>query len=150
MADACEVTGYTRNQLRSMLRDLPAFVGHEAAPKSARTFTRNELLSICVIAQMETRYGVRRTAIGAVVQKLKDSLQGPRPVNPSARLVVLFEPCAVTYMKDDTNVTEGVVVPLGPIFDQVDRYLGAYTEVGMQSELPLGPVVFREKHARVT
>lgn len=148
VADACDVTGYTRNQLRGMLRDLPMFVSHNSMPKSARTFTRNELLVICAIAEMETRYGIRRTAIGTIVRKLTESLQGPRPVNPHARLLILFQPCTVTYLAEDSHVTEGVVIPLGPIFDRVDRYLGAYSDTGVQTELPLGPVVVREKHRR--
>ncbi len=148
MADACEVTGYTRNQLRAMLRDLPAFACEDSVEKSARIFTRNELLAICVIARMETKHGVRRAAISDVASKIKESLQGPRPVNPNAWLKVSFEPPVVTYVDGNVALEEGNLIPLGPIFDQVDRYLGAYSYSGVQSELPLGPVILREQHRR--
>lgn len=145
MSDACEVTGYTRNQLRGMLRDLPQFVHSQSATRSARTFTRNELLTVCVIAEMESRYGTRRNAIGTIVGQLLSTLQGPRPVEPGARLNVIFESSLVAYLPENSNVSEGILIPLGPIFERVDHYLGGHPETGWQTELPLGPVVMREK-----
>ncbi|MES2356406.1 MAG: hypothetical protein V4568_18795 [Pseudomonadota bacterium] len=145
MNDACEVTGYTRNQLRGMLRDLPSFVESETTPRSARAFTRTELLAICVITQMESRYGIRRAAIGTVVEQLLSTLQGPRPINPAARLNVIVESGLVTYLSENSGVTEGLLIPLGPIFERVDHYLGGHSDAGEQAELPLGPGILREK-----
>lgn len=148
IADACEITGYTRNQMRALLRDLPPFVGHDPTPKSARTFTRNELLMICVIAEMETRFAIRRSAIGCLIKKLGDALQVPRAVGTTARLEILFEPPRVTYSTTGGRVTEGVLVPLAPIFERIEQYLSGYTYLGVQAELPLGPVVWHEKRGR--
>lgn len=138
MADACAITGYTRNQLRGMLRDLPSFVGHESPPGSARTFARSELLMACVITELERRYGIRRSAIGAVVPRLTEALERPSATAVGARLALLFEPCTVTLLAEDANAVEGVLIPLGPIFDRVERYLGGYADAGAQAELPLG------------
>lgn len=148
VADACEITGYTRNQMRALLRDLPAFGSLDGTTKSARTFTRHELLLICVIAEMETRFGIRRTAIGGLVQKLADALQVPRAVGMTARLDILFAPPSVTYSTAGGPVAEGVIIPLGPIFERIEQYLSGYTDLGVQAELALGPVVWNEKRGR--
>jgi hypothetical protein len=148
IADACEITGYTRNQVRALLRDLPAFVGQGGKSPSVRTFTRNELLMICVIAQMEVRFGIRRAAIGCLIQKLADALQVPRTAGTDARLDILFEPPSVTYSTAGDLITEGVLIPLAPILERIEQYLGGYTDLGVQGELPLGPVLWHDIRGR--
>lgn len=144
MSDACEVTGYTRDQMRGMLRDLPLFAP-PSSPRTARTFTRNELLVICVVAVLESRYGLRRGAIVNLIPALMSTLQGPRVANKTAHLNLVIDPCSVTYLPDNTAGLEGIILPLGSIFERVDHYLGGYSEAGTQTELPLGPVMVRDE-----
>ncbi|MRR50208.1 MAG: hypothetical protein EG825_04725 [Rhodocyclaceae bacterium] len=141
-ADVCEVTGYTRDQLRGMLRDLPPFLESSSEGRN-RTFSRVELLTVCIITQLETRYGLKRGAIGKIVHLLLSTLNSPRTVAPRARLNIVPEQPLVTYLADDAQVSEGLLVPLGPIFQRVDHYLGAHSESGTQGELPLSPVLVR-------
>lgn len=142
MADVCEVTEYTRDQLRGMLRDLPPFLESLSEGRN-RTFSRVELLTICVITQMEVRYGIKRSAIAQIVQQMVSTLSGPRSIDPRARLNVIVEPPLVTFLAEDAPVSEGLLVPLGPIFKRVDHYLGAHPDMDGQAELPLGPVIVR-------
>lgn len=142
MMDVCEVTEYTRDQVRGMLRDLPPFLDGSSEGRN-RTFSRAELLSICVIAQMETRYGLKRAAIGKIVHQLVSTLSGPRSVDLRARLNIIPESSLVSFLSEEAPVTEGVIVPLGPIFQRVDHYLGAYSESGRQGDLPLGLGIVR-------
>lgn len=142
MTDVCEVTEYTRDQVRGMLRDLPPFLENSSEGRN-RTFSRVELLAICVMAQMETRYGLKRAAIGKIVHQLITALSGPRPVDLHARLNVIPESSLVSFLSEDAPVSEGLIVPLGPIFQRVDHYLGAYSESGRQGDLPLGPGIVR-------
>jgi hypothetical protein len=146
--DACAVTEYTRDQLRGMFRDLPPFLECGSAPGARRTFTRSELLVICVIASMETQFGTRRAAIGSILDQLLSVLKRPRPIDPLARLNVVFEPAKVTYLAANSEASEGVVVPLGPIFARVDHYLGGQPDVGDQGELPLSPVILRNSASK--
>jgi hypothetical protein len=148
VADACEITGYTRNQMRALLRDLPPFLGQEVAPRSARILSRHELLVICVIAEMENRFGIRRSAVGCLLQKLVSALQVPRPAGTAARLEILFEPPSVRYLGAGEPAAEGTLVPLTPIFQRINQYLSGDTDLGLQAELPLGPVVWKEKRGR--
>lgn len=146
MADACAVSGYSRDQMRALLRDLPLFIGNQSEGKN-RTFTRAELLVISVIAEMESRYGMKRSAIGDIVTNLLNSLQKPRNVNPLARLNVVFQTSVVEYLTEDAFIQEGVVIPLGPIFKKIDHYLCAMPE-DEQIELALGPNLIRSRHVQ--
>ncbi len=147
MSDACEVTNYTRDQLRGMFRDLPSFLEHPSEGRN-RIFSRAELLTICIITHMETRYGLKRAAIGKVVNQLLATLNDPRPVDQRYRLNVIPEVSLVTFLPEDAPVAEGLIVPLAPIFQRVDLYLGAYSESGKQRELPLSPGIVRTQSNR--
>jgi hypothetical protein len=59
---------------------------------------------------MEQRYGVKRGAIGAILEGLLEALQAPREVDSLACLVIV--------------TGEGLVIPLAPILDKLDIYLG--------------------------
>ena len=139
MADACAVSGYTRDQVRALLRDLPAFADDRAAGRN-RIFSRVELLAIAVISFMEMRYGMKRTAIGAILDQLIETLQVPREVDASACLIVITGESSVSYSRISDGVSEGLVVPLAPIFDRLDTYLGVKAPQ-KQIEIGLSPSV---------
>jgi len=137
MADACSISGYTRDQMRALLRDLPAFTGDQGAGRS-RVFTRVELLAIAVISFMEQRYGIKRAAIGTILDQLLETLQVPREVDPYACLVIITGVPSVSYAQLNETVSEGLVIPLAPIFDRLDTYLGVKTPQS-QVEISFGP-----------
>lgn len=126
MADACSISGYTRDQMRALLRDLPSFTVDQGTGRS-RVFTRVELLAIAVISFMEQRYGIKRAAIGAILERLIEILQAPREVDPLACLVIVTGETSVSYARLNEVVVEGLVIPLAPIFDRLDTYLGVKT-----------------------
>lgn len=141
MADACAISGYTRDQMRALLRDLPSFKSEQDTGRN-RIFTRAELLTIAVIAFMEQRYGIKRSAIGAIVEQLHAVIQSPRVVDRLACLVIVTGESSVSYSRLNETVNEGLVLPLAPIFDRVDTYLGAKTSE-KQIEIAFGPSVLR-------
>lgn len=146
MSDACEATGYTRDQLRGMLRDLPEFVSNPSAGKN-RQFSRVEFVALCVITRLESRYGMRRSVIGLLLDQLLAALNGLRAAQPNATLNILVSPPAVKFVGDDGFPFEGLLVPLAPIFSSVDSYLGAHEN--HEPELPFGPVpVSLYKHVK--
>lgn len=144
MSDACEVTGYTRNQLRGLLRDLPAFVSQEASARSGRAFTRGELLVICFITEMESTYGMKRSSIGTVLTQLIASIQSPRPPETSSRLHIVLSSKTVTYLSPGATADDGLLIPVAAIFERIDKYLGGHID-SSQGELPLGPVIVSRK-----
>lgn len=137
MADACAISGYTRDQMRAVLRDLPAFTADRGTGRN-RIFTRVELLTISIIAFMEQRYGIKRSAIGSILDQLLTAIQSPREIDPLACLVVVTGEMSVSYSRLNENVEEGLVIPLAPIFERLDTYLGAKTEK-KQLEINFGP-----------
>lgn len=142
MADACAISGYTRDQVRALLRDLPSFTIDDGSGRN-RTFTRVELLVIAIISCMEQRYGIRRAAIGIILKQLIETLQIPREIDPLACLVVVVGENLVLYSRLSETLTEGVVIPLAPIFDQLDTYLGVKTH-HKQMEISFGPSALRK------
>lgn len=129
MADACSVSGYTRDQVRALLRDLPPFTVDQGVGRS-RAFTRVELLVVAVISVMEQRYGIKRAAIGGILDRLLKALQVPREVDVSACLVVVTGEPSVSYVRLNETIEEGLVIPLSPILDRIDTYLGVRASAG--------------------
>jgi len=109
--------------VRALLRDLPPFTLDQCSGRS-RVFSRVELLAITIISFMEQRYGVKRGAIGAVLEGLLEALQVPREVDALACLVVVTGERTVLFSRLTESVGEGLVIPLAPILDKLDVYLG--------------------------
>lgn len=145
VSDVCELTGYTRNQLRGLLRDMPSFVCHEPLPRSGRTFTRGELVVLCVITEMEATYGMRRASIGTVLQPLLSAIQTPRSPGRKSVLNVVMVSQTVLHLDSPNFATEGLIVPLEPIYERIEKYLGAHPDSD-QIELALGPVMVAHRN----
>jgi hypothetical protein len=137
MADACAISGYTRDQMRAVLRDLPSFTVDQGSGRN-RTFTRVELLTIAIIAFMEQRYGIKRKAIGMILDNLINTIQSPREIDPQACLIIITGESSVSYSRQNETVDEGLVIPLAPIFERLDTYLGAKS-TQHQMEINFGP-----------
>lgn len=139
-ADICEVTGYNRDQLRGLLQKLPLYLEHPRSPRVAREYTRHDLVVLSVVVRLETKHGLQRAAVAAVVEQIDRELRGPRPTNPSRMLLVSIDPPSVTHLAEKYTDEEGTVVALGPVYKQVDDYLdGDAAENHLQTSLPFGP-----------
>jgi len=150
-ADVCEVTGYNRDQLRGLIKELPKWAA-APAERMARAYTAHDLIVLCVVHTLETVMGMRRKAIALVFGQMQDALSGPKPMARNARLVFTFSPLDVEYFDSKTQVSEGVVVSLQPILDRVDQYLSVGNHFGSdsQSDLRLGPGLVRARRRRGT
>ena len=142
ITDLCRVTDYTRDQMRGLL-DLTLPQRSSKGARVAREFRAQELIFVAVMAELETRYGIKRGHVVAVAKRLSQTLSGPKPLNRQARLVVTFEPPKVTYVDETNPVLDGVILSLGPIFDRVDQYVRAGDRLTTHPELRLEPGVLR-------
>lgn len=124
-ADLCEVTGYSRSELRSVLNSLPYYRSQQSHPRKARQFTRQDLLAIGLVQVLETQFGMRKDAIATVFDALRSTLAGPKGQNHEARLVISLSPPAVRYEEAPVVVSAGICVPLAPVFERVDRHFGS-------------------------
>jgi hypothetical protein len=149
-SDACEVTGYTRDQLKALLRDLPAW-GPPPRARAAREFSPHDLIVLGVVHVLDSRISLRRRQIGLMLPKLRQALLGPREVTRSPRLAISFDPLSVEYLSGRMpSARDGLLISLGPIFDRVDYYLGAtQSRKTFQKNLPLPPEPVRSRRRRV-
>ncbi len=141
VTDVCEVTEYSRHQLRGLLDDLPIYSRKKMAPRVAREFTRADLIMLSVVHVLETRYCVRREAMVSISDLLRKTLVGPKMVNRDARLLIAFDPPTIDYLTSAAVAQDGVLMSLRPIFQRVDEYLGHGLPYGeeIQPELKFGP-----------
>ena len=89
----------------------------------AREFRFQDLMLVAVMAEFEQRFGIKRDRIAIIAKRLAQVLPGPREPNREARLLVWFDPPKVVYTAEPVRVDDGVVMPLGPIFERADSYV---------------------------
>ncbi len=123
-ADLIALTGYNRNQLRALLLELPRFAQGKSEPRQPTVYTRHEVLIIVICCCLESRYGMRRSAVAALCDSIAECTAVPRPVARKARLIIDLDPPRASFVdKISDDITEGIVLALGPIFMAVDAYL---------------------------
>jgi hypothetical protein len=148
-ADVCEVTGYGRDQLKALLKEIPGWSASPGA-RVARQFSPHDLIVLSVVQVLDTRIGIRRKRIGLLVSKLRQALLGPREASASAHLTISFDPPSIEYVSGAQSIDEGVVISLQPIFHRVDRYLGAARSSDVSQEnLRLPPAAGTNRRRRV-
>lgn len=142
VSDLCNVSEYSRHQMRGLLAQLPEFADRAVEAKVAAEFSRHDLLVITACCRLEQHFGLKRQTVASLAAALAKSLMGPRPLAYGARLVLGFAPPSARYVETAGNVDEGLVVPLEPVFSRVDSYLlpggigsGAQRELGLSSAI---------------
>src|ERR1043166_1752910 len=143
--DLCNVSEYSRHQMRGLLAALPGFADKAVEAKVAAEFSAHDLLVVTLCCRLEQHFGLKRVTVASLASELARSLSGPRPVASDARLVLGFAPPSARYMETSANVDEGLVVPLAPVFSQVDSYLqpgrfsgSAQRELGLSTGIRQG------------
>jgi len=149
-ADACDITGYRRDELNYVLRDVPAYTLASRTSKTSREFTPLDLLTLCVVYTLDRKYGLRLKAIAQIFDQLRQVLAQPRSVNEGARLVISIDPPSVTYVDYPRSVEAGVVVEMHDIFSRVDYFCCAFKIEGQpfQSNLAFGPSLIATGNVR--
>lgn len=145
--DVCEVTGYTRHQLRGLLDELPYYSAQVALPRVARGFTFQDLIVLSVINALEKHMGIQRAMVVPIAVLLPQALSGPKKVNRDARLIISFAPPLVKYVSTGLPASDGVLLSLRPIFERVDQYLMP-DEDERQANLKLAPVLISNERKK--
>lgn len=150
VADVSCLTGFSRHKLRGLLRELPSFDERAERARVAREYSPQDLAVLTVCCELESRYGLRRDAIGTLVEELRKAISGPRSVSSNARLIISVSPLSVKYVDDAENVAEGIALPLGGIFRRIDNHLtiDSKSEWGGQRNLDLDPVIVVSDRSR--
>jgi hypothetical protein len=141
-ADVCEVSGYSRSELRSVLSALPYYSQQKSYPRKARHFTRQDLTAICLVQELEAQFGMRREAIATVFDAMHSILSGPRNQNRRACLLISLSPPAAKYEEGPVAISSGICVALSSVFERVDQHFGSFgAPVPEQRDLALHPAL---------
>lgn len=123
ISDLCELTGYSRDQMRGLLAELPRFARRHAEARVARVYSNHDVMLVVVLCRLETVYGLRRSIVSALCESIAASLTAPRKVSKQACLILRAHDATCEYVDTAPLIDDGLVVALGPIFLAIDSYL---------------------------
>lgn len=124
-ADLAALTGYSRDQLRGLLAELPLFTQRKGEARVANIYSSHDMLVVSICCRLETQYGLKRAAVAALSEVIAPCLAVPRPLAQGARLVLDLQPPAAHYVERVHDLADGLVVALAPIFATIDAYLAS-------------------------
>jgi hypothetical protein len=123
ISDLCELTGYSRDQIRGFLAELPRFACRTTEARVARVYSNQDVMLIVLFCQLETLYGLKRSFISTLSEQICSVLLAPRKVAKQAWLVIRMQNGTCEYVDKLPVIDNGLVVPLSPIFIAIDSYL---------------------------
>lgn len=143
IADLCELTGYSRDQMRGLLAELPRFSNRQSEARRARVYSNHDVLLVAILCRLEMRYGLKRHPVASLCEAIAAEIALPRTISRDARLVLDVEAASCQYVEGVPSLANGLVFPLDPIFCQIDAYLTPppllQREVRFSSIRPLAP-----------
>lgn len=140
--DLCVLTGCTRDQLRGLLAKLPMYARRDAQERVANKYTTHDLVLVLICCLLEGRFGLRREAVVELAPGVEQALARPSVADASGWLLLSVQPSQVRRVERPEDLSDGIVMSLDPVFEQVHHYLvpGGNTRQSVQGVLALGPV----------
>ena len=138
ISDLCELTGYSRDQMRGLLAKLPCFTRRRAEARVARVYSNYDVMLIVLLCRLETVYGLKRSVVSALSEPITATLTVPREVSRQACLILRAHDATCEYADAVPLVNDGLVVALAPIFLAIDSYLLPAPLVQRDVGLPIG------------
>lgn len=150
LADVCDITGYRRDELNYVLREIPSYSVAKQGVRTSREFTPLDLLALSVVFELDKNYGLRLKAIAQIADHLRHALSQPRTLSEDAWLVISVLPPKVEYTDSPRAAESGIIVGLKDIFPRVDHFCNAFRieSERFQSNLALGPGLLRPTRMR--
>lgn len=151
-ADACYISGYERDELSYVLKEVPPYSTQKTTARVARELAPLDLLALSVIYVLDKSYGLRLRTIARISDQLRQVLAVPRAVNANAGLAISVSPPFIDFVELPTPVSGGIIVPLKDIFERIDHFCNAFRIEAKpaQSELGLGPGLVKAPKAKVS
>lgn len=133
--DVCQALGIKNRSRVQHWVQLPPFSSRPSQARSARRFSKADLLAFAVFQLLEDEYFVKGKSLVHVSLGIHDYLSRPHPVLAEERVVVsLRQEGRVQVLETVTDVPTGFVLELSRIRDHIDMYLGV---APLQHEMPL-------------
>jgi hypothetical protein len=132
--DVCAALGgVSRSRVHGWV-GLPPFSGIPSRERSARRFSRADLLTFAVLRTLEDQLGARGAQLAHASAAIHAYLAAPRPTGADDWLFVPSLDGPARPVRDQAITEAGWVIDLARERDCIDRYLGVLPP---QRELPL-------------
>ena len=122
MGDLCALTGYTRDQVRGLLDALPPRGERDGRRRAATSYSMQDLVFVALCCRLEQPYGLKREKVAELSTHISAQLAEPRERGVE-RLLVRFDVPSVELVSGVDALTDGLVISMDPVFDQVNDYL---------------------------
>lgn len=132
--DVCaSLGGISRSRVHTWAQ-LPPFAGRSTRERSARHFTKADLVTMSVLAQLDEQFGVKGDRLAWISAGIHRYLQAPRAGVGEELVFIRLEDGGTRPLHADPLDGAGWVVDLAPARERIDVYLGVAPE---QRELAL-------------
>ncbi|MDP2834512.1 MAG: DNA-binding protein [Pseudomonadota bacterium] len=132
--DVCSALGgISRSRIHGWAQ-LPPFSAIPTMERSARRFTKADLLTLAVLQTLEEQFGARATQLGKVSAGIHQYLLTPRQANAEEWLFVSLRNGGVHLVQAQPVSEAGWVIDMVRERERIDIYLGVAPP---QRELPL-------------
>lgn len=123
ISDLCELTGYSRDQLRGLLAQLPRFADRHGEARVARVYSSTDVVLVVLLCRLETAYGLKRSVVSALCEPIAIALTIASKECKHASLVMHIQDATCEYADTPPLIGDGLVVALPPIFMAIESYL---------------------------
>lgn len=136
VSDLCELTGYSRDQMRGLLAELPRFARRRVEARVARVYSNYDVALVVLLCRLETTYGLKRSVVSALCEPIAATMAGMSEVGKQACLILRVHDATCEYVDAAPLINDGLVVALDPIFLAIDTYLLPTPLVQRDVEMP--------------
>ena len=131
--DACAALGVSRSRLHQWAQ-LPPFSERPTRERSARRFSRADMLTFAVMHTMEDAFGVKSKDLGGVSAKIHEYLNAPQVITFEELVFIPLETGDAQVVEGQAVKGAGWVIDMAKERERVDVYLGVRPP---QREFPL-------------
>lgn len=146
--DACEVTGYGRDELHALIRGIRFDPSGQVRERVARQFSRLDLVVLSAVASLDIELGMKRELVADLLAQLRQALSQPRQHQRNPRLLIDSRAKRIRFMSENEVIDSGVVLALGPVFARVEKHLGAPLSGGLSAVEPNGLAAVSQQESK--
>lgn len=132
--DVCAALGGISRSRLHVWAQLPPFSERPTRERSARRYTKADLLTFAVLQTLEDVLGVKRGDMGSVSTAIHQYVRAPRRAPVEEWVFIPQDKGAVRSVQEQSIASPGWVVDMARERERIDLYLGLTPP---QQELPL-------------
>ncbi|MDR5885881.1 hypothetical protein [Vreelandella janggokensis] len=122
--DVCAALGDINRSRLHLWAQLPPFSERPTRERSARRFTKADLLTFAILQTLEDDFGMRRGNIGRISAAIHHYVSTPRQVPMEEWVFIPRYEGAVRSVQGQRIATSGWVIDMAKERERIDLYLG--------------------------